>query len=143
MDDNIRSVVQRVLKIWTHEGIINNNQDSMLVGDGSDPADIHQPHSRVRRALDPDKLGIIWPDQPFDINFNARGEGNVNAVRRRDLCEVPVCATVDIGDGYDMGPGGKGLEDRGRGCGTGGEGESVFCVLERCYTFLELISSSV
>jgi hypothetical protein len=62
MHDNVRSVIQRILKIRAHEGIINNNVDAMLVSNGCYLADIHQPQSRVRRALDPNKLGVIWSD---------------------------------------------------------------------------------
>lgn len=142
MDNNIRSMIQRILKIRTHEGIIDNNQDSMLMSDGGHLADIHQPKSRVRRALDPDKLGIIGSDQSFNINLDSWGEGNMNAMCRSDFCEVSMGTTVNIGDGDDMGARGKRLEDRGGSCGAGRESEGISCVLESCYTLLELISSN-
>lgn len=62
------------------------------------------------------------------------------AVGGGDFGEVTVRAAVDVGDGDDMGARGEGLEDGGGCGGAGREGESILCVLERCYCGFEVCS---
>jgi hypothetical protein len=54
-----------------------------------------------------------------------------------------VGATVDVGDGDNVRPGGEGLEDVGSGGGAGGEGESILGVLEGSDGLLEVVTRSV
>lgn len=96
VDDDIGAVVQRVLNIWAQEGVVHYNHDPMLVCDRRHFPDINQPQGRVRRTLDPYQFGLVGPDQIFHVELNARSESDLDAMRRGDLGEVPVCATIDV-----------------------------------------------
>lgn len=97
----------------------------MLVRDGGDGADVDEAERRVAGGFDPDELCFVGSDQLADFDLDGGGEGDVDAVRGGDFCEVPVCAAVDIGYGDNVGARGEGLEDRGCRCGAGGEGEGI------------------
>lgn len=74
------------------------------------------------------------------MQLDGRGEGDVHAVGGSDLGEVTVGATVNIGDGDDVGAGGEGLEDVGGGCGAGGKGKRILGVLESSDGLLEVVT---
>lgn len=74
------------------------------------------------------------------IQLNAGRESDLDAMGRSNLGEVPVCSTIDIGDGDDVGASGEGLKDGSGGGGAGGEGKGIFCVLESCDGLLEVIA---
>lgn len=109
-------MVQRVLNIGTHKGVVNDNQDTMAVGDISDGANIDQAESRVRRGLNPDELSLIWPNQILHMQLDAGRESHMHAVGGSHLGEVSVSSAVHIGDRDDVGPGCERLEDV---CGGG------------------------
>lgn len=140
--DDIRTVVQGVLEVRAQEGVVHHDQDSMLMSDGSNLADIHQPESRVRRGLDPDEFGVIRADQLLNVGFDAGREGDMDAMRGGDLGEVTVCASVDVRDRHDVGAGGKGLKDDGGGRGAGGEGQSISGVFESGNDFFKLVTAA-
>ena len=142
MHNNIGTVVQRVLDVGAQEGIVDNNHDSVLMGNGSHLADIHQPERRVRRGLDPDEFGLIWPDQLLDIGFDGRRECDMDAMGGSDLGEVAVGATVNVRNGHDVRAGGKGLEDDGGGRGARGEGEGISSVFESSNSLFKVVTVS-
>lgn len=140
VDDDVGAVVERVLDVGAHEGVVDDDEDAMATGDVDDGADVDQAEGGVGGSLDPDELGLVVADQVLDVQFDSRGEGDVHAVRSSNLSEVAVGATVDVGDGDDVRPGGEGLEDVGSGGGAGGEGESIFGVLEGSDGLLEVVT---
>lgn len=140
VDDDVGAVVERVLHVGAHEGVVDDDEDAMAMGDVDDGADVDQAEGGVGGGLDPDELGLVGADQVLDVQLDGRGEGDVHAVGGSDLGEVAVGATVDIGDGDNVRPGGEGLEDVGGGCGAGGEGESILGVLEGSDGLLEVVT---
>jgi hypothetical protein len=50
-------------------------------------------------------------------------------------------ASIDVGNGDDVGAGGKGLENRRRCCRTRGECEGISGIFEGRYGFFKLVSS--
>lgn len=135
-------MVERVLDVWTHEGVIHHDQNSMAMGDISNGANIHQAECRVRRSLDPDELGLVGADQVLYMQLDAGREGHLDAVGGSHLGEVSVSSAVHIGDRDDMGAGGERLEDGCGGSRAGGEGKGILSVFEGCSSLLEVISGA-
>lgn len=106
MNDKVGAVLQRILDIGAHEGVIDNHQDSMAVGDIRNLGDIDHPKCRVRRGLNPNQFGVARTDQLLHIQLNAGRESDLDAMGRSNFGEIPVCATIHIGDGYDVRAGG-------------------------------------
>lgn len=140
VDDDVGAVVERVLHVGAHEGVVDDDEDTVLAGDVDNGADVDQAEGWVGGGLDPDELGLVGADQVLDVQLDGRGEGDVHAVGGSDLGEVTVGATVNIGDGDDVGAGGQGLEDVGGGCGAGGEGKRILGVLESSDGLLEVVT---
>lgn len=137
--DDIGTMGERVLNIGTHEGVIDNNQDAMAVGDVGDSADVHQAQSGVGGCLNPDQLGLVGADQFLHLLLNGGRKGHINTVVIGDLGEVAVGATVHVGDRDDVGPGSQGLQDDCSGCGAGRESKGIFAVLNSGNSSLEVI----
>ena len=137
--DQIGAVVQRVLNIRTHKGIVDDDQNAMAVGDLCDSLDIDQAEGWVGRGLDPDEFGLIGPDQVLQMQLDAGRERDLHAVCSRNLGEISVCTTVHIGDGDNVRPGGERLEDGRGGSGAGRKGEGVFGIFQCCNGLLEVI----
>lgn len=55
--DEVGTVVQGVLDIGAHEGVVNNNHDAVLVGNVGNGTDVHQAEGGVGGGLNPDELG--------------------------------------------------------------------------------------
>ena len=98
---DIRAVVQRILDIRAHEGVVHNYHDSVLMRNRRDLPYVHQGQCRVRWRLDPDKLRV-WANEFGNVDFDAWAECDLDIVCERYLCEVTVRSSVDIRDGYDM-----------------------------------------
>lgn len=47
MDHNVGAVVQGVLDIGAHEGVVHDHRDAMAVGNSRHLCDIHHPQGRV------------------------------------------------------------------------------------------------
>jgi len=102
VDDDIGAVLQRVLNVRTHESVINNNFDTIRMGNFADGTNIYQCQSRIRGSLDPDELGL-GSDNLVEVNLEAAGECDGDAMGGGDLSEVAVGATVNITHGDYMG----------------------------------------
>ena len=131
VDDNVGAVVQRVLHVGGHEGVIDDDHDAVLVGEGRNLADVDELQGGVRGRLDPDELRVGL-DQLLHVELDGRRKRDLDIVRQGDLCEVAVGAAVDIGDGDDVRAGGERLQDVGCGGRAGAVGERIVGVLERC-----------
>ena len=70
MDDDIRSMIQRILNVWTQERIIHHRHDPMLMSNCSDGSNIHQAQCWIARALNPDQFGLVWSNQLFHVDFD-------------------------------------------------------------------------
>lgn len=130
VDDDVGSMVERVLDIGAQEGIVHHDLDAVLVSNGRNGADVHEAQGRVGRGLDPDEPGLVGADQLGHVGLDGGREGDLDAVGGRDLGEVSVGAAVDVRDGDDVGAAGERLEDVGGGGRAGGEGERIAGVLE-------------
>lgn len=137
VDDDVGPEVKRVLDVGRQEGVVDDDEDAMLVGLGDDGADIDEAESRVGRALDPDEAGLVV-DVLADVDLNLGGEGDLDAVGLGDLGEVAMGAAIDVGDGDDMAAGGQALQDSGGGCAARGEGQGVAGMLEGSDSRLEV-----
>lgn len=93
--DNIGAVVEGVLHIRRHEGVVNNHHDAAGVGGGGDGADVDETEGGVGRRLDPDQLGGVG-NVLADVDFDLRSECDFDAVGLGDLREIPVGAAVDV-----------------------------------------------
>lgn len=142
VDDNVGAQVERVLNVGGQEGVVDDDEDTTLVGLGDDGADVDEAQGRVARTLDPDEAGVVG-DVLTNVDLDLGGEGHLDAVGLGDLGEVTVSATVDVGHGDDMAAGGKALEDDSSGGATAGEGEGVAGVLEGSDGGLEVVSVRV
>lgn len=137
VNDNVGTVLERVLDVGREESVVDDDHDAGAVGDVSDGADVDERKSGVGRSLDPDELGLGL-DQGLDVDLNAGGEGDLDAVGGGNLCEVAVGATVHIGDGDDMAAGSKRLEDDSGGGRSRREGQGVLGPLKRGNAVLEV-----
>lgn len=139
VDDDVGTVVERVLDVRRHEGVVNDDHDAVLVGNGGDLADVDEGQGRVRGRLDPDELGV-GADQLNDVDLDGGREGDFDIVCQRDLGEVAVGAAVDVGDGDDVRAGSKRLQDVGSSGRAGAEGERIAGVLESCDCAFEVVT---
>lgn len=140
VNNNISTVVQWVLDVGAHESVINNDLDTVLVGNVGNSPDIHQAKSRVGGGLNPNELSL-GADQLLHIHLNRGGEGDLDTVRRSNLGEVSVGTTVNIGNRNDVRASSKGLEDIGSSGGAGRESKSILGVLESGNGLLEVITT--
>lgn len=129
VDDDIGTVLKRVLDVGREEGVVDDDHDAGAVGDVGDGADVDKRESGVGRSLDPDELGLGL-DQGLDVDFDAGSEGDLDAVGGGDLCEVAVGATVDVRDRDNMAASGEGLEDDSSGGRARRESQGVFSSLK-------------
>ena len=74
----------------------------MLVGDCCYRSYIDQFQCGIAWCLDPDEFRLVGAYEFLDVEFDARGEGDLDAVGGGDLGEVAVRAAVDIGDGDNV-----------------------------------------
>ena len=139
VDDNVGAVVQRVLHVGRHEGVIDDDHDAVLVGEGRNLADVDELQGGVRGRLNPDELGVGL-DQLLHVQLDRRRESDLDIVRQGDLCEVAVGAAVDIGDGDDVRAGCERLQDVGCGGRARAVGERIVGVLERCDCAFEVVA---
>lgn len=137
--DNVGAVVEWVLHVGAHEGVVDDDHDAVLVGDGGDFADVDERQRGVRGRLDADEFGV-WADELRNVDFDARAEGYLDVVRQGHLCEVAMRAAVDIGYGHDVRACRKRLQDVGRGGGSRGESERIAGVLERSNSLFKVVS---
>ena len=137
--DDVGAVVERVLHVRRHEGVVDYDHDAVLVRDGSDLADVDKGECWVGGRLDPDEFRV-WADQLSDVDFDRRAEGDFDIVRECDLGEVAVRAAVDVRDGDDVRACGEGLQDVGGGRGAGTESECIPGVLEGCDCAFEVVA---
>lgn len=137
VDDDIGTEVERVLDVGGEESVVDNDEDTMLVGLSNDGSDIDEAQCRVARSLNPDQASI-GGDVLGDVDLDLRCESDLDTVGLCDLGEVTVCTSVDIGDGDDMAASSQTLENGGGGGGTGGESKSVLGVLESSNSGLEV-----
>jgi len=137
VDNDVGTEIERVLDVRGEESVVNNDEDTVLVGLRNNSSDIDKAQGRVARTLDPDQTGI-GGNVLADIDLDLWCEGHLDAVGLCDLSEVSVGTSVDIGDGDDMAAGSETLEDSGGGGGTGGESEGVLGVLESSNSGLEV-----
>lgn len=111
VNNNVGTVVERVLNVGAHESVVDNDQDAMTVGDISNSLNIDQAEGRVGRSFDPDELSLIRTDQILDVKLNGRRESHIDAVSGGNLGEVSVSTTVDIGHRDDVRPRSQRLQD--------------------------------
>ncbi len=105
--DDVGAVVERVLEVWRHEGVVHNDHDAVLVRDGRDIADVDEAESWVAWGFDPDQACLVGADQFGDVALDAGGEGDLDAVGSGDLGEIAMGAAVDVGDGDNVGASGE------------------------------------
>ena len=139
MHDDIGAKVKRVLHVGAQEGIVDDDEDAMAVGDGSDSADINKAERRVTRAFNPDKLSLIRADKLRNIGLDTRRKGNLHTMCLGDLSKVAMSPAIDIRNANDMAARRKGLEDGSRRRGARGKSQGVLGVLERRDGRLEVI----
>lgn len=72
VNNNIGTVVKRVLNVGTHKSVVDNDQDSMTVSDISNGLDINQAEGRVGRSFDPNELSLIRTNQILNVKLNGR-----------------------------------------------------------------------
>lgn len=119
VNDDICAVIQWVLHIGTEEGIVDHHHDSVLMCNRSNFADIDQCQGGIAGTFDPDQLRFMRPYQFGNVDFDTRGECDLDPMCGSDLCKVAVCSSIYIRNGDDVGASGKRLEDSGGRCGTG------------------------
>ena len=115
VNNNVGTVIEGILDIGAHKGVVDNNENTTLVGNIGNKSDIDQAKGGVGGGFDPDELSF-GADQMLDLLLNARRERDIDTVRGGNLGEVTVSATVHIRNGDDVRASGQRLEnDRGSG----------------------------
>lgn len=142
MDDDVGAQVEGVLDVGREEGVVDDDEDAVLVRLGDDGADVDEAQGRVAGALDPDEAGLVG-DVLADVDLDLGRKRHADAMGLGHLREVAVGAAVDVRHGDDMAARGEALEDRGRRGAAAGEGEGVLGVLEGRYGRLEVVAVGV
>jgi hypothetical protein len=108
--DNVGTKTEGLLVVGGHEGVVNDNDGTVAVGDAGDEGDIDHGEGGVGGGLDPDKGGLVGEgsvevglDLSLVGNLDAIGDRDVdkrglNALRGGDLGEVTVGTAVDVTD---------------------------------------------
>ncbi len=96
VDDDVGAELERALKIWSRERVVDGDHCSRLPRGVGDRADVDEVQQRVRRGLQPDEPGALVDRLGDRV---VRGELELVALRLVDLGEEPVRAAVDVVDG--------------------------------------------
>ena len=96
MHNDIGTVIQRVLDVRTQERVVDHDHDPVPVRHRGNIPDVDQTQCRIAGRFDPDQFGLVRSDHVRDIQLDTRGERDLHAMRRGHLCEIPMCASVDI-----------------------------------------------
>lgn len=142
VDDDVGAQLQRVLDVGGQEGVVDDDEDAVLVGDGGDGADVDEAQRGVAGGLDPDEARLVG-DVLGNVDLDLGREGDLDAVGLGHLGEVAVGAAVDVGHGDDMAAGRQALQDGGRGGAARGEGEGIPGVLQGGHGRLEVVAVGV
>ena len=142
MHDDVCAVVERVLHVRAHEGVVHDDHDAVLVGNCRDFADVDKGQRGVRGRLNPDELGV-WADEFGNVDFDTRAEGHLDVVCEGHFGEVAVRSAVDIRDGHDVRACCERLQNVGCGGGARGVGERIAGVLERCNGLFKVVSAKM
>src|SRR2546428_9241451 len=74
MNDDVCPMLYWVLKIWAHEGVVYDKKGVSLLANLADLSNVYNPHERIGRRLNPDKLGV-FPERLFDMVWAFGVEG--------------------------------------------------------------------
>ena len=102
MNYYVGAMIQRVLDIWAQEGIVNDDHDPMTMRHSCHFSDINQAQRRITGALDPYKFGSVRSDELANIDFDARGKCNLDAMSSGYFSEVAMRSAVNIRDRNDV-----------------------------------------
>lgn len=97
MNDNVRTMIERVLYIRAKKRIIDYHHDAMTMCYGRNCPNVDQTQRWIAGTFDPYQFGLVWPDKFGNVDFNAGRKGDLDAVCCRDFGEVAMRTTVDIG----------------------------------------------
>src|SRR5687768_8174049 len=81
--DNVGTVIERVLNVGAQEGVVDNNEDAVLVGGGGDGTNVDETQGGVAGRLNPHQLCGLC-DVLADVHLDLGREGDLDAVR---LCD--------------------------------------------------------
>jgi hypothetical protein len=99
--DNVGAMVEWILHVGRQEGVVDHDENTMLMGYSSHLPDVHERECGVRGRLDPDQFRL-FSDQVCDIVADVRRERDMDIVGEGDFGEVAVRAAVDVGYGDDV-----------------------------------------
>ena len=138
VDDDVGTMLQRTEQIRGAEGVVDDNRQTVLLGDLGDSVDVGDVGVGVAERLEIDDRGVVL-DGPLDL-FQVMGidEGGLDAKLGERMLQQVVGATVDGLLSHHVVTGlGKSLQGIGDGSSTGGDGKTCHTALECGDTVLE------
>ena len=138
VDNDIGAMLQRTEQIRGAEGVVDDNRQTVLLGDLGDGVDVGDVRVGVAERLEIDDRGVVL-DGTLDL-FQVMGidKRGLDAKLGERMLQQVVGATVDGLLSHHVVTGlGKSLQGIGDGSSTGGDGKTCHATLERGDTVLE------
>lgn len=131
VDTDVSAQKERALEIRRGEGVVNNSDDTLALGEGGDSFDVADLEGGVGGGFDPEELSVGLNGFLDLLEVSHVDESVVNTVSfLTDLSHVSLGTTVDVVAGNNVVTGlGEGLDDAGSHSAATGEGQAVLSVL--------------
>jgi len=144
VDDDVRAVLDGTDEVRGAKGVINDQRQAVLVGDGRDGVDVGDVTVGVAQSLEVDGLGVGL-DRVLDLfQVMCIHEGGGDAELGQGVLQQVIAAAVDGLLGHDVVAGlRQRLDGVGDGRRAGSGGQSSDAALERRDTLLEHVLRGV
>ena len=138
VDDDVGTMLQRTEQIRGAEGVIDDNRQTVLLGDLGDGVDVGDVGVGVAERLEIDDCGVVLDGTLNLVQVMGIDKRGLDAKLGERMLQQVVGATVDGLLSHHVVTGlGKCLQGIGDGSGTGGDGKTGHATLERGDTVLE------
>ena len=138
VDDDVGTMLQRAEQIRGAESVVDDNRQTVLLGDLGDGVDVGDVGVGVAERLEIDDRGVVLDGALDLVQVMSVDKRGLDAKLGERMLQQVVGATVDglLGNHVVTGLG-KSLQGIGDGSSTGGDGETCHATLECGGTVLE------
>ena len=143
MDNDISAKVQRSLKIWCQEGIVDDNQKIIFMGYFADSTQITDLHGGVGRCFQKDGFSVGLNGSLNFFQFRSMHRVELYAVFGVEVAEQTEGATVEIVASDDVVTRCEQIHNRINCSHTGGKSQGIDTVLQCCQKLLQACTRRV
>ena len=144
VDYDVRTVLNGPDEIGGAEGVVDDQRQAVLVGDGGDGINVGDVAVGVAQGLQIDGTGVVLNGVLHLGQVVGVYKGGGHAEVGQGVLQQVIAAAVDGLLGYDVtAVGGQGLDGIGDGGGTGGHGQSGHAALQSRNALFKHVLSGV